>query len=101
LGFAVFGGMLLIFRRVWWFGADPEVLCGLGVVVVSCSSEWQWTSEVLVTRWWNTGEICSSSCFGFDAVAVCKGLRVRVGLVGDGGWYVFFNLFAFQIWFFN
>jgi hypothetical protein len=34
---------------------------------------------LLVMRWWNTGEICSSSCFGFDAVVVCKSLRVRVG----------------------
>jgi hypothetical protein len=79
LGFAVFGGMLLFFRRMWWFGADPEGLCGLGVVVVSCSSEWQWWPEVLVMRWWSSGEICSSCCFGFDAVAVCEGLRVRVG----------------------
>ncbi|MCI58699.1 hypothetical protein A2U01_0079954, partial [Trifolium medium] len=24
-----------VFRRVWWFGADPEVWCGLGIAVVS------------------------------------------------------------------
>ncbi|MCI37922.1 hypothetical protein A2U01_0059149, partial [Trifolium medium] len=23
-----------VFRRVWWFGTDPEVLCGLDVAVV-------------------------------------------------------------------
>jgi hypothetical protein len=79
LGFAVFGGRLLFFRRVWWFSVDPEVLCGLGVVVVSCSPEWQWWPEFMVMRWWSTGEICFLSCFGFDVVAVCKDLRVRVG----------------------
>ncbi|MCI88672.1 hypothetical protein A2U01_0109959, partial [Trifolium medium] len=23
-----------VFRWVWWFGADPKVLCGLGIAVV-------------------------------------------------------------------
>jgi hypothetical protein len=30
---SVFG--VAVSQQVWWFGADPEVLCGIGVVVVA------------------------------------------------------------------
>jgi hypothetical protein len=30
---SVFG--VAVSQRVWWFGADPEVLCGFGVVVAA------------------------------------------------------------------
>jgi hypothetical protein len=28
--------LVAVLRRVWWFGADSEVLCCFGVAMVSC-----------------------------------------------------------------
>ncbi|PNX65786.1 hypothetical protein L195_g062772, partial [Trifolium pratense] len=40
-----------VFWRVWWFGADPEVLCGLGVVVMSFVGV-EMVAGGLGLQWW-------------------------------------------------